>query len=274
MLKKEVKIKLKALGFDVDKLEAAVKADDEQDFAIPEINNLTPEQLAERDKNTIAAAKPDIFATGKKAGLEIAGKAFVKKYGLEDVDVNDPDKIITALDAKVVKGDSGLQEQIKLLQKDKETLAAAVESEKTNSKALQFDTDLITNFPANRSGLTDKEFLMLTKGSLQFEEIEGVRVVKKDGQVLRDTKTQAPIPVKDAINSLFTERKWIGEASGGGGRGGGDNSGSGGGAGLKTFSRFSDQYMKDNPQGSLLSPEFQTAVQTAAKATTDFDWDK
>lgn len=272
MLKAETKKKLKALGFDVDKLVAAATHAEEQDFAVPEINNLSEEQLAERDKNTIAANRATIFKEGKDAGIEIANKVITKKYGLTDVDIKDPDKVVAALDGKIAKGDSGLQEQINLLQKDKSTLEAAIETEKSNTKSLMFDTELLSSLPANRQAiLQDKEYLMAVKANLQFEEVEGAKVVKRDGQILRDKKTQAPISAKDAINELFTERKWVGDGSGGGGRGGKDEPG-GGGAGIKTFSKFSDQYMKDNPTGSLLSPEFTTAVAAAAKETTDFNW--
>lgn len=272
MLKAETKTKLKALGFDVDKLVAAAAHAEEQDFEVPAINNLSDADLAERDKNTIAAAKGEIFKTGKDAGIEIANKAIVKKYGLTDIDTKDPDKVIAALDAKVATGDAGLKQQVDLLQKDKQTLEAAIEAEKANVKSIQFDTKLLTSLPANRAKtLTDSEYLTIIKSNLQFEEVEGQRVVKRDGVILRDSKTQAPIPESEAIKTIFTERKWI-DAGKGGGRGGDDTPG-GGGAGMKKFSQFSEQYLKDNPASNLLSPEFQTAVAAAAKDTTDFDWD-
>lgn len=274
MLKSETKTKLKALGFDVDKLVAAATHAEEQDFEVPAINNLTEEQLTERDKNTVAAARDGVFKEGKKAGIEIANKVITKKYGLTDVDVSDPDKVVIALDAKVAKGDTGLQEQINLLQKDKTTLEAAIEAEKGNSKALLRDTELLGILPAKRSALlTDKEYLLAIKANLQIEEVDGVEVVKKDGVILRDPKTQAAIAKKDAINTFFNDRKWLGEADGnGGGRGGGDNAG-GGGAGLKTFSKYSDQWLKDNPGKNLVSPDFHQAVDKYAKDNTGFDFE-
>ena len=79
MLTKKTIKELKALGFDVTALIEAAKAETEVEYQVPEITTFTEEQLTERDKNTIAAAKPSIFGEGKTAGLEIAGKAIAKK---------------------------------------------------------------------------------------------------------------------------------------------------------------------------------------------------
>jgi hypothetical protein len=272
MLKKTTKDGLKKIGFDVEKFIAAVKDEAEVDFTIPEINHLTEEELSTRDTQVIAAAKPDIFKAGKDAGIEIAGKAIAKKYALTDVDVKDPEKVIAALDSKVSKGDAGLQSQVDALIKDKETLEAAVLAEKNTTKATLRDVELISSLPVKRLPvLTDREYLLAINANLQIEEVDGAEVVKRNGEILRDTKTQKPIAKKDAITQLFEERKWIGEESRGG-RGGNDNPG-GGSAGLKTFSKYEEQWKKDNPNGNVLSPEFQTAVAAAAKETTDFNWD-
>lgn len=271
MLKKDTIKLFKALGFDVTKLEAAIKDENEVDFELPAINNLTDDQLAERDKNTIAAAKPDILKEGKQTGIEIANKAIAKKFNLTDVDHKDPDKVIAALEGSVAKGDAGLKDQIALLQKDKLTLEQAIESEKTNARALQFDSELIGYFPPNRTAdLSDRERLALIKLNLEFADDNGTRVVKKDGQVLRDKTTQAPIQVKDAIGSLFTDKKWISNG-GGGGRGGDDNLG--GGKGIKKMSQAQEQFIKDNPEGNLMSPAFTNYVASIAKESPEFSYD-
>ena len=270
MLKKADKLKLKALGFDPDKLVTAITAEDEQDITIPEINNLTEEELTVRDANTIKAARKSIFDEGKTAGIEQTNKAFAKKFNIDEAVNKDFDKIVEGIQTNLTK-DGELTKQINLLQSDKTRLENELQAEKTNTSKAKQDMDLISYFPANRTGLTDKEFLMLTKGSLSIEEVDGVTVVKKDGNVLRDTKTQAPIPVKDAVTALFTERKWVGKAEGGGGRGGNDNPG-GSGAGIKKFSEAEAQFLKDNPGANVISPQFETYVQGLAKAG-DFDFD-
>lgn len=271
MFNKETKKKFKDLGFDIDKLTAAAIHADEQEFDFPTINNLSETDLTERDKQVIAAAKPAILKEGKDTGIEIANKAIAKKFNLTDVDTKDPDKVIAALEGSVAKGDTGLKEQITLLQKDKDALTAAVEAEKGNSKAAQRDADLISYFPAARNGMTDKEYLALVKMNLSIEDVDGVTVVKKDGAVLRDAKTQSPIPIKDAVSTLFTEKKWVKE-DGSGGRGGNDNLG-GGGKGIKKMSQAQDQFIKDNPEGNLMSPAFTNYVAAIAKEAPEFSYD-
>lgn len=274
MLKPEAITKLKSFGLDTDKLITAIKDEAEVDFETPEVTVLKPDELTARDNNTKAEGEKEGFKKGKEAGLEIAGKAIVKKFNLADVDPKDPDKIVEALNTSVAKGDDGLKEQIKLLQKDKETILAEKETAIKEAKAVGFEKELISFFPPNRStDLNDNERLMLVKASLQFEDENGVPVVKKGGEVLRDPVTKNPLPVKEAINTLFAERKWVTGEGGNGGRGGGDNPPAGGGtAGIKKFSDAEAKWKADNPNGNSISPEFTVFVGEIAKATTDFDW--
>ena len=65
--------KLKGFGLDVDKLIAAIKADTEQDYDIPEVTVLTATQLTERDNVKIA--------DGKKLGETEAKTTLVKELG-------------------------------------------------------------------------------------------------------------------------------------------------------------------------------------------------
>lgn len=270
MLKKADKLKLKALGFDVDKLEAAIKAEDEQDFEVPAINNITEEQLTERDTNTITAAKDAIFKQGKEAGIEIVGKAIVKKYNLTEVDAKDVNKLTTALDTHVAKGDDGLKEQIRLLQADKSKLETDIESERGNSELAKFDSELLGYFPAARNtDLTDSDRLLLIKSRLKFDKDDaGNRFASKDNQPIREKNTQAYTPIKNVVESMFTESKWIG--GNGGGRGGDDNPG-GDGKAVK-YSQVLSQYKAANPNGNELSPAFSSMVSEAAKDNANFDW--
>lgn len=270
-LKKETSDKIKSFGFDVDKLIAAIKDDAEVDYVVPDIQALSATDLEARDNNTKAEGKREGVAEGKAAGLEIAGKALAKKFNLPTtVDTKKLDTVIEAVTAVQATGDDGLKEQIKLLQKDKEDLTGRVEAVGKEKDAIAFDTSLIGMFPANRdASLTDTERLMLTKGVLQFETVDGKQVVKKNGEVLRNATTKDPLPVKDAIEAFFTERKWVG-AAGDGGRGGG-NSGAGG-AGIKNYTAATEAWKKDNPNGNIISPECTAFVGKIAKETTDFDW--
>lgn len=267
MLKTETKEALKKLGFDVEKLVAATVHADEQDFTMPEINNVTEADLATRDSES----KKEGIKEGKKNGISIATKTLAEKFNIPvaDIDLNRPESLVDRLNANFAGGDATLKEQIKLLQADKVTLTSEKESAVKEAKQSMFDRDLITKFPAGRTKImTDAELLNNVKLGLQFEDVEGVTVVKKGGEILRDATTKAPIAIDKAIGDYFAERKWIEADGGNGGRGGGDNSNNGNG-GVKKLSQFIENWEKEgkNP----MSVEFQTALGAAVKVTTDFD---
>lgn len=264
-LKTETKDKLKALGFDVDKLIAAVTHADEQDYELPTINNLSDADLATRDENS----KKEGTKEGKKNGIAIATKAIADKFGITDA-VASPDDLVVKLNANFSKGDEGLKEQVKLLQADKAAAIADKEKAVSEVKTALFDRDLITKFPANRTKLmNDAELLSLVKGNLTFEESEGVTIAKRNGEVVRDPVTKSPLAIDKVVEDLFAERKWVeGDGGNNGGRGGGDHSNNGAG-GKKKLSQVIDAWESEgkNP----MSPEFQTHLSAIVKATTDFD---
>lgn len=277
MLKKEDKQALvdTLKGFDVDTLIAAISSVDEVEFKVPDgVHVLPSTDLEARDINTKSEGKREGVAEGKAAGLEIAGKAIAKKFNLPStVDTKKIDTVLEEASKIAQTGDAGLQDQIKLLQKDKETLLTEKDNLIKEKDGISFDTQLISFFPANRdASLEDSERLMLVKNTLQFETIDGKQVVKKNGEILRNPTTKDPLPVKDAISTLFTERKWTGESNGGG-RGAGDSgAGGGGSAGIKKLSQAKDKWLVENPNGNPISPEFTNYAAAIAKDVTDFDW--
>lgn len=258
-LKTETKTALKALGFDVDKLVAAVTHADEQDFPMPDIKNYSDADLATRDENS----KKEGIKEGKKNGIAIATKAVADKFGITE-QLADPDALVAKLNANFAKGDEGLKEQVKLLQADKAQAIADKDKAVSEVKSAMFDRDLITKFPANRTKLmNDGELLSLVKANLQFEQDGETPVIKRNGEILRDPITKAPLTHDAAIKSLFDERKWVDADNGGsGGRGGGDHS-NGGAGGIKKLSAFIDNWEKEgkNP----VSPEFTAALAVASK---------
>lgn len=268
MLKPDAKEKLKALGFDVDKLVAAVTHAEEQDFTIPDINNVSEADLATRDENS----KKEGIKEGKKNGIEIATKTIAEKFSIPvtDIDLKRPETLVEKLNANFAKGDDGLKEQVKLLQADIATVKAEKETAINEAKTALLDRDLITKFPANRTKLmNDSELLQLVKGNLMFEQDGDTPVVKRNGEILRDPTTKAPLTQDAAIASLFTERKWVdGDGGNNGGRGGGDHSNNGAG-GKKKLSQVIEAWEAEgkNP----MSPEFYTHLDAIVKATTDFD---
>lgn len=274
-LKAATKEKIKSFGLDVDKLIEAVKADAEVDYVVPEdVTVIKTADLEARDNNNKTSGKTEGISEGERKGREVAAKAFRKKFGLEDSIGNDVEKVVEAVNTKLNKGDAGLQEQITLLTQDKTRLETEKIQLEKQAKSAGFDSELISYFPTNRTAdLTDSERLLLVKANLQFEEAEGKVVVKKGGEVLRDKTTQSPLPVKDAINTLFTDKKWVAAGGGAGGRGGVDDPpGGGAGGNLKKMSSFQEKWKAENPGKDVNGPEFQSAVGTHTKDMKDFDW--
>lgn len=272
MLKVATKEAIKALGLDPDKLIEAVKADAEVDYEVPtEVTVIKNTDLEIRDNNNKAAGKTEGETIGEKKGKELAAKAFKKKFNLADTVPAEVDKVVEEVNKTLAKGDDGLKEQVSLLQKDKDALQLSLQQEQAKAKAATFDAEIISQFPAGRTtDLTDQERLALVKNALQIEEVEGKRVVKKNGEILRDKTTQNPLPVNQAITDYFTERNWIGKEGGAGGRGGSNNPPNGT-AGIKKYSEFKDKWVAENPGKNELSDEFINAVGKQAKDVADFD---
>lgn len=271
MLKAEVIAKLKSWGLDVDKLATAIKDEKEVDYELPEVQVFKPEELEARDANKVTEGKKLGESEGEKKGKELAAKALKKKFSIED-ESKDLDKVVELVTTKAQTGDAGLKQQVELLIKDKETLQGQITTLQSEKKAATFDAQLISMFPQNRSGdLKDSERLMLAKMDLSFEELDGKTVVKRNGQVLRDSATQNPLEINKVITDYFAERKWVASTNTGGGRGGGDSTG-GSGGGFKKLSEVEADWKKNNPEGNLVSPEFQAHLQAATKDVPDFDY--
>jgi hypothetical protein len=274
MLKADTKEKIKAFGFDVDKLIEAIKAEAEVDYAIPDdVTVLKNSDLEARDLNNKTAGKTEGITEGEKKGKELAAKAFKRKLSISDTVPNEIDKVIEAANEQLGRGDQGLKEQIDLLQKDKERLETEKKDLQGRAEQAAFDSELISYFPSNRTtDLTDGERLALVKMNMSFETLDGKTVVKRNGEIVRDKNSQSPLAIKDVVASLFTEKKWNGGDPGAGGRGGGDNPPGGNGAGLKKISAFREKWTAENPGKDSNGPEFQEAIGKHAKDMKDFDW--
>lgn len=274
MLKKETIDKIKGYGFDVDKLQAAIKDEKEIDFAVPDFIPMTQADLDTRDATKIADGKKDAEADVRKV--------LVKEVGTRLGFTPKGDRIgdlITDLQAKInATGDEKvktLQDQVTLLTKDKETLSDQLTTEKKTHSQTLFHTELIGHLPTTRGkALRDDERVVMLTRDISFEEIDGKRVGKRNGEVIKNPTTHAPLPVPDIVKLYATERGWDKESTGGaggGGRGAGSDPGGGGAGGLKKYSQVKDQWKKDNPDGNLTSPEFTTYLNKVAKDTPDFN---
>lgn len=271
MLRQEDKDKLKSFGFDVDKLEAAVKSETGTEIVIPAGSFFTDETLSSRDSNKIAEGKVIGISEGKNAGFEIANKLLIEKFGLKEVKKSDePNKIAEALQVQLGKGDEGLKGQIQELLKDKQTLSDTIAQTELKYKSLERNTSLLSKLPKNRSSiLSDTEYLSLLNSNI--EEIDGKIAIKLNGEILRDTQTQDLLSLDKGIEKVFESRKWIEEGNKGG-RGGGDGNNTTV-VSAKTWSGATEAYVKEHGADSIATPEYRSHMETLAKDPT-FDVEK
>ena len=274
-LKKETIDKLKTFGIDIDKLIAAHTAEGEQELELPELTALTPAQLTERDNVKIAEGKKQ----GETEARSILVKELSKSLNVELKGERIAD-VVSEIQAFANKnGDEKvklLQDQVTALTSDKSKLTGEIAEIKNSLSAAKFDSELIGLFPANRgAGLSDTERLTLIKNSISFETVDGKQVAKRDGVVMTDPVTHAPLPAAKVIEGYFAEKPLLlGNVSNQapGGRGGSDNPSGGGMTGIKKFSEAEKAWKAQNPDGNPASPDFMNYVNKLAKDDPSFDY--
>lgn len=254
MLNQETLNKIASLlKLDAKKLSEAIADEKEVAVAIDEkLQVYDDAALNTRDRNK--------YNEGKKAGEEMLVKEIKRKHSIE-VDGDDADKVVEAIITKVKKEAGGSAsdkekdleskiEQWKNKHKEAEQKLTLAE-QKASEAAL--DRELLASFPKNRdSKLSDDEYLFLVKKTLEIEEKDGKRIVKKEGKVLENDKTLEPISLRDAIEGHFNDRKWVSDGDGGSGGadkkpgGGGGNGKPGGGAGKFTKMSEINAYLTEN----------------------------
>lgn len=273
-LPKEAKEKIKKLGLDVDKLIEAITAEAETPYDVPDVVALSPDELTARDNNMKKEGAKDAEPAVRKTLINELGKKLnieIKSERIGDVVAEIQTFANKNSDEKV----GLLQKQVEALTADKTNLSQTLEQEKARAAQASFDAELISYFPPSRGAdLTDADRLSIIKSNLQFETVDGAIVVKKGGQVLLDDATKAPKAPKAALDDLFKEKpSLIGVVkTPGGGRGGNDDFGGSGGTGIKKFSQAKEQWLKENPQGNITSPEFNDYTAKLALENTDFNW--
>ena len=273
MLKKDQITKIESLlKLPAGSLATAIADEKEVDVTIGELSVFTPEELTTRDANT----KKGGYDGGKAAAIEMLVKEQREKLGL-DFEGKDMDKLIEAFKEKTLKDAkiepnqkinelNGIITNLRKTITDKDTEVTGLKGQIATSKQ---DTRLIGMFPANRlSVLNDTEYLASIRSQYTFEEEDGVEVVKKNGEILRDKTTQNPIKPEDIVGSYFTERKWVDEKQPGrSGRGAGNDTGK---PGIST--KLSELAKEWTDQGkSIQGSEFQAALEAAQKANPSFD---
>lgn len=256
MLKATDKEKLKKLGIDIDAIIAAHTDTAEKDITVPDGELLTAEQLTTRDEVKLKEGEKN----GEKKAIEIAKTELKKHAGLDitaerwgDVGKEIKAAINSTGDSKL----TALQEQNAALLADKTALEQKAIQAETALKTGMFEVSILSKLPANAMGLTAKETLELAKLRGYTPELtETGTVWKKNGEVMKDPTTHAPLTEDKAINAIWAEQKWTATtATTTGGRGGVQKPAGGTGTGLMTKSDVEAAWKEANPDKGIATPE-------------------
>lgn len=253
MLNQETKTKLEGFGFDVSKLEDAVKSDKEESLDVP---NLKTEEefkgmFSEEDKDAFGKNR---FEEGKRAMSEIKAKEFKEKFGVE-VDGKDLDKVVEAYaDKKAKEASNGNAEWLEEKKKLQKNLQEA--EEKLSKKEAEFDQKLFNIESRNEIAAMLPDDTTIPKSDLvdlfsiryRVAKEDGRTVIYKGAEKLKDKKLD-PLPLKDVLNSFLDEGKYL-KSNGMGG----EDSKSGGGSTDKFKSLKEFQEWCKTQDGDLKNP--------------------
>lgn len=210
MVKKET---LEQLGklFGITNLAEAITSDKEEEITVPEVHVFTNEELEQRDSNTKSAG----YNEGKTAGEDMTVKQIKRDYGLDSVQGKDIKNVMDAYRDKINADASRepnkqveeLTAQITTLQGTVQTLEQEKQQALDNNSKMQLNNKLYMDMPEGLPVSKNEYMAVLSANGVDFESHEGAIVVKRNGNVERDSKTGSPIQPKDFMAS-FAKDKW------------------------------------------------------------------
>jgi hypothetical protein len=189
--KKTIEQMANALGVDKTALNEALTAETEIDIAIPEVKVLTPDGLRKLESEK--------YEEGKEVGVEMA----VKKYKTEN-NIQFTGKGIADLAAHL-ESKSDVDGRVKKLQ---ENLTAAEQKAVMFEQKLQnveIENEIYNAIPAEYNGLSKRALKAIAEvdGNITFKKEDGKLNVYRDGQRVRDERTQADLPANDVLKNFF-----------------------------------------------------------------------
>lgn len=228
MLHKETKEKLEGFGFDVSKLEEAIKSDSEVQLEVPELKKqddlegwLSPEQKQEFGNNR--------FQEGKTAMSEIKAKELKEKFQI-DVEGKDLDNVINSYvelrEKKAANGNSEWLDEKKKLQSTIQAMQEDLSNKdrEFNDKLFNIDVrnKIMSEMPKDAVlSAEDLTTLMLNKYTPKNDN--GSTVFFKGDTKLKDN-VENPLSIKDVVSQFITEGNYKKpDGMGGGDTGGGSS---------------------------------------------------
>jgi len=254
-----MKITVGSKVFEVSDEEIAKAQEAKTDITIPgEFVVRTTEEEESFSKNIKSAAAI--------AGLEVAIKEYRNETGLEFQGKNIEALVKAVQDKTLADAKIEPEEKLKKANTDIETLKTTIQtlqSEKqkvesewgTYKKSITIDSKLSSLLPDNLL-LPKEDSLLILKNRMKFDTDENgnVLVLGPNGEPLQDKTTLNPLPVKDVLNTFFTENpQYITGSTGG--RGGNDSEGS---KGKISTNDFIEQKKKDGVEinGEAFNKEY------------------
>lgn len=223
MLSKETQEKLVAYGFDVSKLEEAIKSEEETSLEVPTLFTEKDKEgfISEEEKEQYGKNR---FEEGKKAIEEITSKELSEEFGVEKT--KDIRKLIKAVSKKEAdeagkkpgEKEEKLKEENEALKKKLTDQEAEFQSKENEYKSKLFDTELtteISQYIPEKTVIPKEDLVALFKNRYRVSQTEDGKTVVQDskGNIIKD-KVLNPVPVKDVV-SQFSETYLSKEGMGG-----------------------------------------------------------
>lgn len=233
MLPQDKKDELQRLGFDVEKLESAVKSDQEESIDIPTLKTSEEfeKMVSEDDKNTFGNNR---FDEGKKAMSEIKAKELKEKFGIE-VEGKNLDNVIEAYASQKATAAGKKPEE---WEAEKKQLQQTIQSAETklSEKETEFSQKLanielrnqVLSLIPEETSVPKQDLVDLFSLRYRVAQEDGRTVIYKGSDKLQDNRLE-PLELKEVVTSFIDEGQYVKNP----GMGGGDGSGSSGGSSAK-----------------------------------------
>ena len=215
MIKKDSILKMAALlKMDAAAVTAAFDNKEEVDVKVTEgLNIFSADELSQREAQVKAGAA--------EAAQDILIKTMKEEAGLayDGQGSKDPKRFVTELTKKAVtEAKIPVDKKVEELTTTAEALRTKlmeaqklVQDKDTQMRVSKHDTILLTNtIHLKPDNFTNDEWIGLIKaGGISLEDTEaGGVVVKRGGEIVKDTKLLKEVPVDKALADFVTEKKW------------------------------------------------------------------
>ncbi len=260
-------------GISIDDFIAGHNDAAEKPLTLPEGQLLTDAQLTARDEVKVkegktageAAAKTALIKeVASKTGLTLAGDRMGDLVtGIKEGLSKDKDAAFKAL-----------QDQNAALLADNTKYQTEATQAKTQLETGMFEISILSKLPAHVAGLTPKESFELAKMRGYAPEKTDTGIVwKKNGEVLKDPTTHAPLAEDKAIASIWESEKWTPAASAppAGGRGAQQRASAPALGSIKTKTEAEAAWAEQNPDKNINTPEGMAFYNDIVSKTPDFN---